>query len=100
MVIVAPSNQWPWPSHYEPLQNTSTKHNKHVVNQKLEYFDDHNVRERFAKIGVGFFLFVLLFFLTKYDCFSQKKCVSTYHLPFSLEWGLVVKSVEKYKQMI
>jgi hypothetical protein len=35
-----------------PLENTSTKQNKYVVNQKLEHVDDISSRELFGKIRV------------------------------------------------
>ena len=38
------------------LKNTTTKHKKYVVNQKLEHVDDISFRERFGRIKVGFFL--------------------------------------------
>ena len=34
------------------LKNTSTKHNKYVVNQKLGHVDDISFRERFSRIRV------------------------------------------------
>ena len=36
------------------LKNTSTKHNKYVVNQKLEHVEDISFRELFARIRVEF----------------------------------------------
>ena len=38
------------------LKNTSTKHNKYVVNQKLEHVDDIIFRELFGRISVFFCL--------------------------------------------
>jgi len=38
-----------------PLKNTSIKHSKYVVNQKLEHVDDISFRERFGRIR-DFFL--------------------------------------------
>jgi hypothetical protein len=37
------------------LKNTSTKHNKYVVNKKLEHFNDISFRELFGRIRVVFF---------------------------------------------
>jgi hypothetical protein len=37
------------------LNNTSTKHNKYVVNQNLEHVADISFRELFGRIRVGFF---------------------------------------------
>ena len=37
------------------LSNTSTKHNKYVVNQNLEHVADISFRELFGRIRVGFF---------------------------------------------
>ena len=43
-------------------KNTSTKHNKYVVNQKLEHCDDISCRELFCRIRV---LFLCCFFWCK-----------------------------------
>ena len=37
------------------LKNTSTKHSKYVVNQKLQHADDINFRELFGRIRVVFY---------------------------------------------
>ena len=38
------------------LKNTSTKHNKYVVNQKVEHDDDISFREHFGRIKSILFL--------------------------------------------
>jgi len=36
------------------LKNTTTKHNKYIVNPKFEHFDDISFRELFGRVGVVF----------------------------------------------
>jgi hypothetical protein len=57
------------------LKNTSTKHNKYAVKQKLQHFGDITFRELFWQNQGGFFfnfclfvyLFAVVFLYAKYD---------------------------------
>ena len=51
-----------------------TKHNKYVVNQMREHFDDISVSELFGRTRVGFFVF----FLQNKMCPLLRKCICIY----------------------
>ena len=51
------------------LKTMSTKHNKYVVNQKLDHVDDISFRELFGRIRVVFFYKIRSPFLD--DLFSE-----------------------------
>jgi hypothetical protein len=53
-------------------KNTSTKHNKYVVNQKLEHVEDISFREFFGRIRVVFY---------------KIRFVSSYHRVFCIYIG-------------
>jgi hypothetical protein len=57
------------------LKNTSTKHNKYVVNQKLDHVGDISFREFLVESAVFFFVF---FFLQNKICpfLAQGICMS------------------------
>ena len=63
------------------LKNTSIKHKKYVVNQKLKYFDDISFTELYGRILVSFYK--MRFF------FSFLRQVTCFYVCHSLLWNIV-----------
>jgi hypothetical protein len=59
------------------LKNTSTKHSKYFVNQKLADVDDISFRELFGRIRVVFFIFLLQHKICSF--LAQAICIYVVH---------------------
>ena len=78
------------------LKNTSTKHNKYVVNQKREHVDDINFKELSGRIRVGFYkLSTLPMTRYVYLCwpffYMKHSWTNSLNMSFSFEWVIVVQ---------